>query len=67
MTMHIILERRRLTVASIDDAVALWEDHRDNHPIYGYAGCSEVGNGVTVYRDDQPIAKVSYNGRVWPV
>ena len=67
MTMHIILDRKRLTVASIDDAVALWEDHRDNHPIYGCAGYSEVGNGVTVYRDDQPIAKVSYNGRVWPV
>ena len=65
--LYTILDGKRLPVASVDAAVALWENHRDNHPIYGCAGFSQVGNGITVYRDDQPIAKVSYNSRVWPV
>ena len=65
--LYTILEGRRIPVASVDAAVLLWENHRDNHPIYGCAGYSEVGNGIVVFRDNQAIAKVSYNGRVWPV
>lgn len=65
--LYTILDGKRVSVESIDAAVTLWESFRDNHPIYGCAGFSEVGNGIVVFNDNQPIAKVSYNGRVWPV
>lgn len=67
MTMFTILDGQRIPVASIEDAVKLWESHRDNHPVYGYAGCSEVGNGIVVFRDNRSVAKISYNSRVWPI
>ena len=61
--MHIIIDRKRVNVADIAEAVARWEAYRDE----SNEGASVIGNGVTVFDGIEPVAQISYNGRIWPV
>jgi N12 class adenine-specific DNA methylase/antitoxin (DNA-binding transcriptional repressor) of toxin-antitoxin stability system len=50
-------------VESLQDASEKWEAFRDK----AGAGVSEVGNGVSIVdQTGKEVARVSYNGRVWP-
>lgn len=55
-------------VESVEAAAAKWDEFRDTAIRAGGGGVSEIGNGLAV-RDEHGalVAKVSYNGRVWPV
>ena len=54
-------------VASVADAAAKW-----NAYLHALAqnmeecGCSHVGNGGIVRDGKKIVAKISYNGRIWP-
>ena len=61
--MYIIINRKKIVVADIAEAVKHWETHRDATN----EGVSTIGNGVTVFDGIEPVAKISYNGRVWPI
>lgn len=61
--MYIIINRKKIVVSSIADAVEKWETYRDNTT----NGVRGIGNGVTVFNGIEPIAKISYNGRIWPI
>ena len=64
--MFIIIKRKKIPVSDVAAAVAAWEAYRDAD--YFGRGCSEIGNGVTVFTADGiAVCKISYNGRVWPV
>lgn len=54
---------KKYPVLSVEDAAAKWCCFRDE----SNGGVSEIGNGVIV-RDEKKrvIARISYNGRVWP-
>lgn len=55
-------------VESVEAAAAKWDEFRMAAMIAGGGGCSQIGNGVTVRDvDGKIVAKVSYNGRIWPV
>ncbi len=56
-------------VASVEAASELWNDYRDALLINGGGGSRDIGNGWTVYADRActvEVARVSYNGRIWP-
>lgn len=59
--MEIRINRKAHTVASYAEARRLWEEYRDSTG----AGYSEIGNGAVVTHEGQPVARVSYNGRIW--
>lgn len=48
---------------SISDAAKLWIQRRDS---LGF-GASHESGGVIVDRYDKPVARVSYNGRLWSI
>lgn len=48
-------------VESIQDAADKWNRFVET----SMGGVSQVGNGVTIKEDGKPIARVSYNGRIW--
>lgn len=55
-------------VESVEAAAAKWEEFRHAAICAGGGGVSEIGNGVAVCDESGAIvAKVSYNGRIWPV
>ncbi len=53
---------RTATVATVADAVRVWEAYRDSTG----GGCSDIGNGGSVRRGNKVVATISYNGRIWP-
>lgn len=59
--LYVVMGRKRYEVLSLVDAAARWCAFRDT----SMAGCSEIGNGVAVYCDNQKVAHISYNGRIW--
>ena len=48
-------------VGSIKDAADKWNKFVDA----SQGGVSEIGNGVVIKEDGNPVARVSYNGRIW--
>lgn len=57
-------------VLSVADAAAKWEKYRMAEMETGGGGCSQIGNGGTVYgtkngRGCHVVARISYNGRIW--
>jgi hypothetical protein len=52
---------RRVPVRSLADARGKWIDFRETTN----AGASALGNGVRIYLRGRPVARISYNGRVW--
>lgn len=56
------------SVESVEAAAEKWLEFRQAAMCAGGGGVSEIGNGLAV-RDERGniVAKVSYNGRVWPV
>ena len=68
----VYFKTRRSTIkeaASIEAVSDWWNDYRDALTMNGGGGSSAIGNGVTVYADREckvEVAKVSYNGRIWP-
>ena len=48
-------------VGSIKDAADKWNKFVDA----SQGGVSQVGNGVIIREDGKPVARVSYNGRIW--
>jgi hypothetical protein len=69
--MVYIKHGRSVKKAESVEAVAVWwDDYRDALVMNGGGGSRALGNGVTVYADREckvEVAKVSYNGRIWPV
>ena len=64
-TLSVKFQGKTYAVASLADAVAKWDAFRFAAACQG-AGCSKVGNGVTVRNAaGKIVAKVSYNGRLW--
>lgn len=61
--LFIIWNGNRREVASLEDAAAKWDTFRDATG----AGASEIGgNAKVVDQDGTEVARISYNGRVWP-
>lgn len=52
-------------VASIADAVTKWDGFRMAAVNNLGGGASQIGEGLTVRHGTKPVAKISYNGRVW--
>lgn len=59
--MEIEFDGRRFPVESIDDAQAKWDHFVEKSG----AGSSELGGDPVIYQDGKPVARISYNGRVW--
>jgi hypothetical protein len=57
--------KRRAVVQSVEDAAAKWVAYRSAELMNGGGGCSEIGNGGTVYAGAAVVARISYNGRIW--
>lgn len=60
-TLVFTYNRKRATVASVEEAVRIWNEYRESTG----AGASEIGNGGTVKDGRKLVAGISYNGRVW--
>lgn len=56
---------KRYPVKSIKEAQSRWNQFREDAAKATGLGVSGTGNGVFIYRDGVPIARISYNGRVW--
>lgn len=54
-------DRRTARVASIAEAVRIWNTYREGTA----AGCSQIGNGGKITVARKLVATVSYNGRAW--
>lgn len=55
-------------VESVEAAAEKWGEFRHAAMCAGGGGCSQIGNGLAVRdADGRIVAKISYNGRVWPV
>ena len=53
--------RKAVPVATIAEAVAWWDAKRDGE---GF-GASEMLGDVIIRKNGTPVARISYNGRVW--
>lgn len=56
------IRRKRYQVASLEQASQMYCKARDAS---GF-GASKVPEGVIVTADGRKVARISYNGRVWP-
>lgn len=61
--LFVVRGSQRFPVESIEDASEKWETFRDTTG----AGASQIGEGATIVdQDGKEIARISYNGRIWP-
>ncbi|MFA7290879.1 MAG: LPD38 domain-containing protein [Rhodocyclaceae bacterium] len=60
--LEVEFDGKRYPVKSLDEASDKWVAFREESE----AGVSEIGNGIPVFLDGQQVARISYNGRVWP-
>ena len=64
INIHTTFGGKRVPCKSVNDCVLAWESFRDAHGV----GASDMRSGCgIVSKNGKRVAKVSYNGRVWPV
>jgi hypothetical protein len=61
------LEVIRQQVATLAEASAAWCKYRDQMGKEFGVGASSLGEAEIVVGSNKKIARVSYNGRVWPI
>ncbi len=68
MNLFVVFDGRYFPVTSVKDAAKKWCVFRDTVEQRGEGGVRQLGNGVNVYRKGElkPVARISYNGRIWP-
>jgi len=63
--IFIQIGRRRYQVADLAQASQMYSAARD-HKMRGSGGASRTPDALIVTASGKPVARISYNGRVWP-
>lgn len=68
MDLFVVFAGKYHPVISVEDAAEKWCIFRDTVEQRGEGGVRQLGNGVSIYQRGNltPVARISYNGRIWP-